>query len=206
MKRGIYMLAVTLALCVATPARALTLDHERIFDGVNAERAAAALPAFERDPALDRIAMEKAHSIFATQEFAHDQSGKPFFSFFDDAHYEYAYAGENLAMDYFNEAELVRAWMDSPAHRANVLDTRYTAAGIAVLDGILHKQYTVIVVQVFARPAAASAGTHAGAALTSIAGSLPVEAGRLSLQGILYAGVVAALVAIRRHQHQHAPM
>ncbi|HEV2820557.1 MAG TPA: CAP domain-containing protein [Solirubrobacteraceae bacterium] len=41
-------------------------------------------------------------------------------------------AGENLARNVASAREAVRMWMDSPSHRANVLDERYRAIGVGI--------------------------------------------------------------------------
>jgi uncharacterized protein YkwD len=46
--------------------------------------------------------------------------------------YEYVVVGENLAEgDFTSDADLVKGWMDSPGHRANILNTKYEEIGIA---------------------------------------------------------------------------
>lgn len=179
------------------PARsdAFTLDAKEIISLTNKERAGEKLSSLIHDTALDAIAAQKAHAIFANQEFSHTQNGIPFFSFFDDAGYEYEYAGENLAIDYYTEEKILSAFMDSPTHRSNILDRRYTNIGVAIQDGIIHKQYTVVVVQLFSKPkAVASSGALP---------SLPTnQAGRLiGLQGIAYAAIATLVVALRRNHH-----
>lgn len=39
--------------------------------------------------------------------------------------------GENIAMGQRSATEALRSWMDSPGHRANILNPRYTQIGIA---------------------------------------------------------------------------
>jgi uncharacterized protein YkwD len=61
-----------------------------------------------------------------------------------------AYA-ENVAMGQRSAAEVVTAWMNSPAHRANILNPRYTELGIGyAVDGAGRPYYA----QVFGQPAA----------------------------------------------------
>ncbi|NLF80273.1 MAG: hypothetical protein GX572_03675, partial [Clostridia bacterium] len=42
----------------------------------------------------------------------------------------YLSAGENLAYGYKTPAEVVKAWLKSPGHKANILNARYTMLGI----------------------------------------------------------------------------
>lgn len=45
---------------------------------------------------------------------------------------EYSYLGENIACNYPTSAAVVQGWMDSPGHRANILDPKFQEMGIAV--------------------------------------------------------------------------
>lgn len=40
--------------------------------------------------------------------------------------------GENIALGYYNGYEVMTAWMSSPAHRQNMLDTKYQSLGVGV--------------------------------------------------------------------------
>lgn len=44
----------------------------------------------------------------------------------------YKHAGENLAIGYNNAKDAVKAWMDSPTHKANILGADYKTTGIGV--------------------------------------------------------------------------
>lgn len=44
---------------------------------------------------------------------------------------------------------VVKAWMNSPTHRENLLSSRYQDIGIAVIDGSLGGRETTLVVQMF---------------------------------------------------------
>jgi prefoldin subunit 5 len=67
--------------------------------------------------------------------------------------YEYISIGENIALGNFeNDQVLVDAWMNSPGHRANILNKKFTSLGVAVGKGIYKGKSTWIGVQIFARP------------------------------------------------------
>ena len=68
--------------------------------------------------------------------------------------YAHLALGENLALgNYAGDAGVVTAWMASPGHRANILDTHYTQIGVAVREGMFEGSETWLAVQVFGRPA-----------------------------------------------------
>lgn len=60
----------------------------------------------------------------------------------------YTPIGENIAAGYEGGKVVCRAWMDSPGHRANMLDPTYTVIGVGYADGGRFGSYFV---QVFGR-------------------------------------------------------
>jgi uncharacterized protein YkwD len=44
--------------------------------------------------------------------------------------YSYSYAGENIAMGQRSPQEVMKAWMNSAGHRANILSPNFTEIGI----------------------------------------------------------------------------
>ena len=65
--------------------------------------------------------------------------------------YEYSVAGENLAKGFNDENNMMNAWLNSPAHKANIAKAEYTDIGVAVIDGELGGQNVTLVVQVFGK-------------------------------------------------------
>ena len=116
----------------------------------NVERASKGLPALKSDPLLTAAAARKAGDMIARDYWAHVSpvGTQPWF-FISEAGYSYRYAGENLARDFSDPASVVKAWMNSPSHRDNLLSNRYQDIGIAVIDGRLTGHDTTLVVQMF---------------------------------------------------------
>lgn len=70
--------------------------------------------------------------------------------------YSYVVVGENLALGNFkDESALVAAWMASPGHRENILNTRFSEIGVAVGRGMYEGKMTWLAVQEFGQPASA---------------------------------------------------
>ena len=44
-------------------------------------------------------------------------------------------AGENLAVNFSDSQDVTNAWMNSPEHRANILNGDFTQIGIATAQG-----------------------------------------------------------------------
>lgn len=53
----------------------------------------------------------------------------------DDAEIKYTRLGENIAMGTESAKDIVRAWMESEGHRANILQPEFTHLGVGVARG-----------------------------------------------------------------------
>jgi hypothetical protein len=91
--------------------------------------------------------------MFKRQYWAHDApDGTKPWKWFGDVGYNYNQAGENLAKNFTNTNSLMTAWLNSPEHRTNVLNTSYQDVGFAVMDGTLNGQPTTLVVALYGQP------------------------------------------------------
>jgi len=136
------------------PNARLTVDG--VFSETNRHRAENGRPALGRDAALDAAAQAKLKDMFDRQYFAHESpTGEGPAQVITAAGYAYVTVGENLALGNFaDDRELVQAWMDSPGHRANILEPKFTEIGIAVGRGTYEGRLTWIAVQEFGKPLA----------------------------------------------------
>lgn len=129
----------------------ITVDQ--VVSQVNQQRASAGLAVMSTNPLLMQAAQAKANDMFANQYWSHTSpSGAEPWSFIKSAGYSYRVAGENLARDFAVTDQAVTAWMQSPTHRANILNNRYTETGVAVVNGTLNGVETTLVVQLFGSP------------------------------------------------------
>ena len=112
------------------------------------------LAALKENPVLDEAAKYKLEDLFKKQYFEHiSPSGAGPADLAKVAGYAYISIGENLAMGNFkDDQELVTAWMNSPGHRANILDKKFTEIGVAVGRGTYQGKQTWIAVQEFGQP------------------------------------------------------
>lgn len=141
-----------------------------LVDLANDDRAQAGLPPLSVSPTLTAVAQAKANDMAAKGYFAHTSpQGLDPWHWFTQEGYAFEYAGENLAIDFSDSADVNRAWMNSPTHRENLLDPDYTEIGIATAQGMYQGKMTVFVVQAFGTP-----GTEAGAQAVA-ASSVPEE-------------------------------
>ncbi len=119
----------------------------------NADRANAGVLTLETDALLAKAAQAKADDMAINGYFAHvDPSGRQPWYWLDKVGYLYSYAGENLAMDFLESVDVESAWMNSPAHKANIVKDKFTNIGIGVARGIYQGRETIFVVQFFATP------------------------------------------------------
>ncbi len=111
-------------------------------------------PALSENLRLNEAALAKANDMFVNQYFEHmSLSGIDPGKLVQDHGYSYIVAGENLILGNFSsEKEVVQDWMDSPGHRANILNTRYTEIGVAVVKGNYKGETVWIGVQEFGLP------------------------------------------------------
>lgn len=125
-----------------------------IVELTNEERADNAALPLRRSTTLDQAAQLKAEHMAKNQYFAHySPDGVTPWHWFDEAGYLYAHAGENLAIHFTDSAEVVEAWMDSPTHRKNIVDGKFTEIGVGTAKGEYEGYKTVYVVQLFGTPA-----------------------------------------------------
>ncbi len=125
----------------------------QIINDTNIQREKNGLNPLKESKDLDSAAYSKAKDMFAEDYWAHySPSGKDPWSFILSSGYKFSYAGENLARNFYNSADVVTAWMNSPSHRENILNPHYQDIGIAVVPGTLLGEKTTLVVQMFGTP------------------------------------------------------
>lgn len=133
---------------------ATDITVEGIFSLANRERIKNNISPLNYSEELSYAAEEKAKDMFEKNYWAHiSPTGVTPWQFINHSGYNYVYAGENLAKDFYHSEDVVEAWMNSPTHRSNILKPEYTNIGIAVLNGRLLGRDTTLVVQEFGKKA-----------------------------------------------------
>lgn len=102
-----------------------------LLSNTNAQRANnGGLAALTLNSKLSSAAQAKANDMVARDYWSHNTpDGKEPWVFIDAAGYDYTKAGENLAYGFANSNDTVIGWMNSPGHRANILDVSYKEVG-----------------------------------------------------------------------------
>lgn len=125
---------VTLPFKVNNPKVRGDLEAEMI-SLVNHERTSRGLAPLDRDTALRSVARVHSKDMFARGYFSHiTPGGKNPFNRMNDAHIRYLAAGENLALAQ-SLTIAHNGLMNSPGHRANILNGNFGRIGIGILDG-----------------------------------------------------------------------
>jgi uncharacterized protein YkwD len=102
---------------------------------INEERQKHGLKLLQADPEMLQVARAHSQDMFAKGYFAHDDlEGKDPFDRMKAANISFATAGENLALAQTVEIAHVNL-MNSPGHRANILNPSFGRVGIGILDG-----------------------------------------------------------------------
>ncbi len=109
--------------------------------------------ALTRNPILDEVARLKAEDMARLGYFAHTSpTGITPWYWFNKMGYYFVYAGENLAINFTESIDVENAWLNSPTHKANILNDKFTEIGIATVEGIYQGRPTTYVVQMFGKP------------------------------------------------------
>lgn len=104
------------------------------------------------NPNLEKAALLKAKDMNANQYFAHTSpSGVTPWQWFIKAGYSFIYAGENLAINFDESPSVEEAWINSPGHHANLINSKFEETGIAVYRGTYQGHPTSFVVQLFGK-------------------------------------------------------
>ena len=102
---------------------------------VNEARAAAGCGALTADPALAAVARAHSADMRDRDYFSHTSpEGLSPFDRAEQAGIGYSRA-ENIAYGQADAAAVMEAWLESPGHRANILDCDLTKLGVGVAEG-----------------------------------------------------------------------
>lgn len=138
---------------ISKTAKASNFDANEVIQKINLERKKNNLPDLQSNSKLSLASVQKAKDIIDQNYFAHinPSNNKKWSDFIFDNDYNYIIAGENLAKDFYDVEDLVKAWMNSPTHRENILNIDVKDTGVGVIKGKLNNQDTVVVVQEFGK-------------------------------------------------------
>ncbi|MER6301677.1 CAP domain-containing protein [Kitasatospora sp. NPDC001539] len=123
---------------------------QQVVDLVNAERAKAGCAPVTAEPRLASAAQSHSDDMADRNYFDHaSPEGYHADHRIEAAGYRWSTWGENIARGQKDPAAVMDAWMNSPGHRANILNCAFKQLGVGVRTGSGGPWWT----QVFAAPA-----------------------------------------------------
>lgn len=124
-----------------------------LIDGTNQYRAEAGIPPLSENPLLAEAARAKAEDMAERGYFSHEgPDGRPPWVWIQETGYDYAFAGENLAVNFVDSEDVISAWIESDGHRDNLLGAQFTEIGIGTASGRYDGREAIFVVQFFGTP------------------------------------------------------
>lgn len=119
---------------------------------VNIERANAGAAPLVLDEALCNAANMRAIEMDCTGVFGHKRpNGNSCFEVYDICNVEWQSAcGENIAAGQATPEEVMKSWLSSAGHKANILSPEYTKMGLGYSVGLSNGQYRGYWAQEFA--------------------------------------------------------
>ena len=110
-------------------------EMQEVVNLTNNERAKAGLQALQIDTKLTQSAQAKSQDMKDKNYFSHTSPtyGSPFDQM-KSFGVSYKSAAENIAMGQRTAAEVVDGWMNSPGHKANIMNASYTHIGVGLSD------------------------------------------------------------------------
>lgn len=128
------------------PAQPVTADG--LYIAINKVRATNNLPAFARNPQLDKSAKMKCSDMVKYNYYnhKHPKTRMNGYDYVDKTVKYYDWVSENLNAGMFaNSQEVIDSWMGSESHAASILDPRFTEIGFATCEVAIYSGETVIV-------------------------------------------------------------
>ena len=139
--------------------RASDLTTSNIAEGVNKQRALRNLTTLNTNEKLTAAAEYKSDDMQSRHYFAHvDPDGHYIWDKIVALGYTpYLQLGENLAINFYDTESLISAWMNSPEHRANILNDGFRDQGMGLnLGDVAQNQYYSSIANTFGAQAAAA--------------------------------------------------
>ncbi len=145
-----------MALLAFSPAPAFSSapNSSEIISLTNLSRREFGLSGLKENWLLTKAAQAKSMDMADQAYFSHDSpDGRKPWDFVSASGYNYLMAGENLAVNFAAAETLREAWMNSPGHKANILNRNFEDIGIGVSQGRFGGRTVNFVVQMFGLPA-----------------------------------------------------
>lgn len=138
---------------------ATEMSIEGLVNETNERRSAQSEAPLKLNAQLTKAAQIKAQDMVERNYWSHNTpDGNAPWEFVNNAGYSYSKAGENLAYGFKDEDAVIGGWMNSPSHRANMLDVNYQEVGFGFAESTnyLSDGPSTIVVAMYGQPSGAA--------------------------------------------------
>lgn len=156
MASGVFVfLCLSLLLSAVSSISAVAFGSSVISDLSNSARNSNGLASLTINSKLTSAAQNKANAMVANNYFEHTApDGTTGWDYISSAGYSYLSAGENLAASNEDDAGVVNGWLNSQAHRDNLLNPTYTEVGygISYIGDYLGYGGVYFIVALYAKP------------------------------------------------------
>lgn len=130
---------------VTTGSQSQSSQVNQVVSIINQKRKSKGIKSVKTDAKLQKAAMKRAKEI--AKKFDHTRpNGSSCFTILEEYDINYRTCGENIAYGQPDAKSVMDAWMHSPGHRSNILNSSFGRVGI----GLYKKSGTCYWVQIFA--------------------------------------------------------
>lgn len=139
---------------------ATNMTANGLLANTNVQREQNKLSDLTINAALSEAAQAKANDMISRNYWSHTTpDGKEPWIFIDQTGYQYQAAGENLAYGFTSSTGAITGWMNSPGHRANILNSDYREVGFGIANSPNYQKegQQTIVVAMYATPSSRTA-------------------------------------------------
>lgn len=167
------LLVVAVGLFFGTPresaspgvlAYATEISSKQLLIETNERRIASEKKPLIENESLSTAAQAKANDMAMKNYWSHyTPSGEAPWKFIDRSGYAYVKAGENLAYGFSTSDDTIDGWMNSPTHKANMLDEAFSEVGFGFANSadFNGNGNETIVVAMYAQPSTDQAAATA---------------------------------------------
>lgn len=150
---------------------ATDMSATALLNDTNQQRVANGLGSLALNSLLSQAAQAKANDMASRDYWSHNTpDGKTPWTFIVATGYNYQTAGENLAYGFTTASDAITGWMNSPEHRANILNTTFQQVGFGVANAANYQGTgpETVVVAMYAEPVVAAAPAPVATAPTPV--------------------------------------
>jgi hypothetical protein len=153
---GIFIfIALSLILSIVPSISVRAFGTSALDSLTNSQRSSNGLNGLNVNLKLMNAAQAKADSMVSEGYFDHTaENGTTGWDYIINAGYSYESAGENLAASNEDDEAVINGWLNSPTHRANLLNSAYTDVGYGISFAGDYQNYSNVyyIVALYASP------------------------------------------------------